>query len=766
MPPRALRDEMQPDAEPGTMDALPPEMPPEPPMTPMDSLQLPLDAAAQRTAVETVMSDFEAAKLARDSRDFGMGSKGEKLAFDDWLKELKDLYYGRRQPKVEPWKFCSNRSLMIAMAILETLHARIFPAVYSEELTRFRPGEKNDAPKVERVEKLMYWWTRVRADLRDFFDRWVRHTLCMPYTVTETQWDVSYRDKGMSAPPPGIPGVAPAAPERVLEPIYRTRSDIYAVEDVFLQEGASDIQRDPVVVQMRYFFRDLEDMERQGQAVNISTPTDPGTPSLADSIPVDAPAGEGLDAAAVDELKKIRLRNKPVTVLKWFGGVDLDGDGHPEQVRILVCPEYRLYLGGVAISDLSARGERQLDITSYMPRFDEPHGLWGMGVLEQVKELALEIDAIFNQMTDANTLSILRPGFYDPSGNLDAPVLKLRPNTLTPLNRPNEGLFFPQLDIPTERLVLAIRLVLEFIERLTAASAYVLGKESEIVGGSGTATRVEAIVGAADQRHGIPTERLRAGAARIITQHLDCLQKNIPPGLEQRVLGMDGEQVFGTNELTEQGIAGEFDCFLLPDDSMGSKAVERQLAASLYQALMPNVIVASDPAKIYKLTADFLKAHGKDPLAYLGPAPEIVGATSPLDEHTLIIQGEFGKVKVTPTQNPLEHIMAHQAFLQDPVLATLPPTLVAEVQMFMQQHLEQHVQMLQTIMSAAASQPTPGKGGPEENGANGNGAESGSSSPTNPAAQQPGMGSVQSPLGAAQQSQRGGQSRGTAVGAR
>ena len=55
-------------------------------------------------------------------------------------------------------------------------------------------------------------------------------------------------------------------------------------------------------------------------------------------------------------------------------------------------------------------------------------------------------------------------------------------------------MYFPNFDIPTERLINAIRLVLEFIERLTAASSYVMGKESEIVGGSGTATRTNAIL--------------------------------------------------------------------------------------------------------------------------------------------------------------------------------------------------------------------------------------------------------------------------------
>ena len=92
--------------------------------TPLVTPQLGL----QKTGVELVLADFDAAKLARDARDYEKTSKGETLKFDEWLKQLKDLYFQRREPKTVPWQYCSNRSLAIGMAILEVLHARVFPA--------------------------------------------------------------------------------------------------------------------------------------------------------------------------------------------------------------------------------------------------------------------------------------------------------------------------------------------------------------------------------------------------------------------------------------------------------------------------------------------------------------------------------------------------------------------------------------------------------------------------------------------------------------
>ena len=477
---RDLKDEQQvpPDQETSTRIPGPPESEPAL-LQGQGSVLITPPASLQRTAVEMVIADFDAAKSARDTREYGWSAKGDKLTFDNWLTELKRLYYGHREPKTIPWRFCSNRSLMIAMAIVETLHARLFPAVYNEDLTRWRPTEYVDEEKVERITKFMFWWIRVRVKMREFFDRWVRSCLGFGSILTTTSWDIHILDKGRVTPPQlqplpdGSLHVIPS--EKELERHETSRSDIIPVEDVFLQPGATDIQRDTVIVKRRYLYRDLEDMEREGKLVNVSIASEPNVLTLKSHLVVPEPLGADLSPQQLEELKDVKRRNTPVECLEWWSGIDLDQDTFPEQVRLLINPEYRIYLGGVELKHLSARGMRPIDLTMLMPRLDEPQGLMGMGILEQVKEHAMEIDAIFNQMTDANTLSVMRPGFYDPSGDVDAPALNLYPNRLTPVSNPTQSVFFPEINIPTERLILAIRLVLEFIERLTGASAFIFG---------------------------------------------------------------------------------------------------------------------------------------------------------------------------------------------------------------------------------------------------------------------------------------------------
>ena len=751
---RDIKDELQGGSEP---------TPPEPaPQQAEGSLQVPFDFQQQRILTQVVLEDFRSAENARNERDYGTDSKGGHRDFDSWLKELKDLYFGRREPKTIPWKYCSNRSLMIAMSIVETLHARLFPACWNEELLHFRPTEVGDKEKAERIEKLMHWWMRVHVRYREFVDRWCRHVIGYGRAVTETVWDVQRVDKGETQEsPPQMDEMGqpiPSAPSKVIERIEKTKSFLIPEEDIFLLDGSTDIQRDPVILRKKFLFRELEEMEAQGTLVNITLPSVPGSDTLKDKLPVpEMSAPAGATPEQVEELKRVKLRNVPVTILQEMVGIDMDSDGFPEQLKIVVHQEYQMYLGAIDLSGLSKRGIRHLDLTQFMPRLDEPEGLRGYGALEQVKELALEIDAIFNQMTDANTLSVLRPFFYDPGGDIDVPNMKFQPNKGIPISNPSQAVFVPEFNVRTEQLINAVRMCMEFIERLTAASAYVMGKESEIVGGSGTATRTEAIVGAADQRHSVPTERLREGVVRLVNQHLDLLQVNLPPGLEDRILNDEHDPLFEPNALSQQAISGEFDAYLLPDDSFGSKETQRQLSQMIYQTLTQNILVASDPIKLYTLTADWLKAWGKDPELFLGPAPENTFVDTPAEENMLVLQGDMSQVRASVMDNHIQHIMEHQAFLQDPAFLALAPELQQQIGQFLQQHIQEHTQMMGMMMQAAQSAGQKKGSGQNGGGLQGN-VQNGGAQTSAPVGPEPGVGSAQDPMAAARSAQGTGES--------
>lgn len=722
----------------------------------MGSIQIELDKSMQEILVDIVLDDFDKAKADRMKKDYGITSKGEKLNFDDWFKRLKNMYNGDRIPKTIPWKFCSNRSLRIATSVLDLLHARLFPAVWNEDLTRWRAGQFVDVPKAERISKFMDWWIRVHNPLRPFYDKWVKYTTGFGDSLTETYWDVEEitTNQTISVPITGEDGVpltnqdgSPAVQQQVkVNRIEKTVSRTIQKENVYLFENARDIQRDPVIIEETLLFKELEDLEKRGACVN--------TEELAKHIIVPEIMGN-VDEDKKERLKKIKLRNMPVKVIREYLNYDIDGTGINESIKVIVSSEHRIYLGGVRMRDITKSGKRPLDFTKYDSYLSRPDELDGEGVLTKVRELAEEVDACFNQLTDAHTLAVLRPFFYDPSGDVDAPAIQLGPNAGIPVTDPQKNVYFPDMAIPTERLINAIKLVMEFIERLTAASSYMMGKESEIAGGSGTATRTTAIMQAGEVRFSLPSERLRFGAARILQQHLDLIQLNIPPGMEEKVLGEKGEKIFQDGEITDEGISGEYYAYLLPDPSMGSKEQERNMMSMLYSVLMQNPIVMSDPSKIYAVTADTLKAYGRDEgyiQKWLGPPPMQDDITDPEDENTLMIQGDFERVTPQITENHIQHIMKHSELPMSPSfeqLAQTAPALAEQIMTYNQQHIQQHMMMMQQMASLMKQGGQKGMGG--ESGAFG-----GNPNANQDSSNQQGMGNSKGPMGEALNTQREG----------
>jgi len=717
---------------------------------PKNPIQIDIDEDMQSLIVETAIQDYNNSKQSRGKIDYGRTDKGETISFDKRLDMIKDNWYGRRKAKTVPWRFCSNRSMKIGTAILEMMHARLFSAIWNEDLIRWKPGDHTDKDKVDRISKFMFWWVKVRNKMRDFFDGWVKTVAAYGDATIEASWDIKYRDKGEVDEQPitdelgmqlyeqdGTPSVSRQKKLAIEE---HTKVEIIPKENVYLQENQKSLDEEPVIFKTRFFYSDLEQMEAEGKAVNIQNLL------KTDILTRVTNEFSGHDDKTAAIMAEDKLNNTPVDVLKQYMKIDIDRDGFAEDVRVLIDPERRIYLGGVLVRDITKSGKRPLSCTKYNDYIDRMDELDGVGIIEQVLPLSDEIDAIFNQISDSNTLSVLRPGFYDPSGNLEPAAITIGPNKLIPVSDPQRNVFFPDFQIATERLIVAIRLVMEFIERLTGASSYVMGKESEIVGGSGTATRTQAIIANAEQRFSLPQHRLKAGAARILTVVLDLVQKNLPPGLETRVLGEDGEPIFEENELTQDGLSGEFDAYILGDPSQGSKQVEREIAALFYQVLMQNPLVGTDPMKIYKLTAQMIKAYDKQPEEFLGPEPEGADFLKPEDENTHMIQGDFAKVRAKLTENHIYHIQTHQLLEQSPSLLTMDPQMAQQILQFAQSHIQEHMMQLQQMMALSAQM-----GGQNANNAGGTSSNQGNAQPQ-------GVESMSGPVGEVARRQREGQS--------
>lgn len=679
------------------------DTPTKPASVPLDGLLLNLTEDQQKELVAIIQEDYENAMEAREKKIWGKKSgDGTGLNFDDKYAELIDLYEGADEKRPEQW-MCA-RSLKIAQAIVEMAVARLFPMVYNEDTIKWRPVRYTNRQYTQLVNKMMYWvitvWMKGEKDALMY----IRNAAMLGSVFAEAWWKREQKDMDQvnQVPvmgPDGQPmmdsatGQPMVVEQRMMKIEEKPQIRIIPVGKVLLQPGASTIEDDSVIIIEDFKYRELESMQKQGLAQNV-------TEDLKSDVDTRISTEFGLSMEKAEDVADFnaKRRNMPIECLRWMGKYDANGDGFDEEIIVLRTNKDEVFLRAYMLSKISRTCKRPLVHRNFLDRIGGK--MLGMGLLEQVKPLAEEIDACFRQMTDANTMSVMRWGFYDPNSDYDPDEHVAKPRAMYPVSNPQQNVYFPDIQIPIERLLNAIKLVTEFIERLTAASSYVMGKESEVVGGSGTATRTQAIMSSADTRFNLPATNIRLGLAELYTDVFNLLAMNIPDGLEEKILGAQHEKIFNDDVSMQDALALEMECFLAPAADLGDSNTRRQLASMLYDKLLlgMNPLIVQDPNRVWFVTANYLRAYGEEPQEWIGKPATLKPTNDPFEEHTLMRDGRYCPVE--PQENHMEHIQVHTDELKGPNVLLWPPE---RIQM-LQQHIQEHVQMMQRMMAMMSQQ--------------------------------------------------------------
>jgi len=666
---------------------------------------LKIDEEDQERLVKIVLEDFNNSKQAREKSEWGTDRYGSGMSFDDKYASLIALYEG--DDEVRPERWMCGRSLKIAQAIVEMLVARLTPSIWNEESVRWKPVESTDKARVESVNKIMFWVTNVWMKIEKDVQELIRSCIMLGTVFVESHWEVKKKDLDQVEQTPvvgedGEPmidpntGSAMIIEQKLLRVMEKPGIRLIPVVKLFTQPGQTDIQKEPIIKQEDFYFHELEALAADGLMMNV---TDKLKNSVEKSV-IDK-FGEQLAQAEKIADMDAKRRSQLVETLIWYGNYDADKDGFPEELCVMITLKEEVFLRAFKVSKINRKGERPIRQINFINRI---HKLLGIGVLEQVKPLAEEIDAVFRQIQDANTLSILKWGFYDPNSDYSPDEHVAKPRAMYPVTNPSQNVFFPDMQVQTERLLNAIKLVLEFVERLTAASSFVMGKEGNFSGGSGTATKTAAIVSSAEVRFNLPTSNMRRGLAQVITDIFDLCFLNMPGGLEKRILGEDNQPVFENPDDVRAAFAQEMDAYLLPNASFGDVGTERELAIMLYDKFVVggNPFVVGNPQKLYHATARVFKAFKENPIEWIGAAASEKTTNDPAEEMTMMREGMV--VHAEPQENHLEHLVVHQQLFQDPnVLLWGKPQLD-----LLKQHIQEHMQMMSLLMSFQGGE---GKGG-------------------------------------------------------
>ena len=678
---------------------------------PLNPLIIKLSEEEEELLAEIIKEDYRNGTEARKAETFGTAADGSTVDFDGKFAELYELYEGA--DKARPEKWMCGRSLKIAQAIVEMMVARLMPAVWNDTIVHWSPVEATDKKRAKATSDLMRWvlnvWMKIDKDVEEI----VRGTAMMGTAWVETFWSVVKRDldqveevslideNGVQIL--GDDGAPMTLENRMLSIDERPAIRVIPITKLITQPGCTDIQKEPIIKLEDFYFHELEDMERAGIAYNVSSDvTEHVNKILEDKL------GESMEQAEQIATVSAQRRMELVECGVWYGPYDTDKDGFAEEICVLWAIQANTILRIYKTCKISRTGKRPITGIPFVKRL---YKLLGIGLLEQVRPLAEEIDACFWQLQDANTLSVMRWGFYDPNSDYSPAEHVIKPRAMYPVTNPSQNVYFPDVNIPIERILAAVRLIMEFTERLTAASSYMMGKESDIVGGSGTATRTATIQSSANIRFNLPASNIKRGLAEVMRDILNLCFLNAPDGLEKRILGEGGEAIFQSSKDVQDAFSLEMDCYLDPNSTMGNVDMERELAVLLYDKMVMggNPFVVQSPEKLWHATANLLEAHEQDPVKWIGRMGTSKDTNDPEEENTMFRQGQI--VGAEPQENHLEHIMVHTRVFE----SGSPDVLLWPKEMLeaLRYHIEEHKRLLMSVMQFQGGKHGGGAGVPQ-----------------------------------------------------
>jgi hypothetical protein len=648
-------------------------------------LEIFLEEEDQQRAVEIVMKDYDVADQARKHKD----TKKNQLAasWEDKMEMILESWEGIRRPKTKPFTGCSNKTMRLTTAIEQTMYSQILGAVWAGGKVDFRPGERTDIENVRRTNKFMEHEAQTTLNLYDALDDYVHSCTKLGTGVFKYSWKIDevYVPQQVMNPETG-------RPESVFMPTSKQHPQVIVVpiDALYFQPGSQKIEGPhPVIhkidlpvtqvqeaIQKRSF---LDKGEQLKNAVGTQMNTDDLGPL--DKIHESAELRAKYDA---------RMRNFPLQVLEWYGRLDVGDPRGPQECIVWIDGKTRTYLSGKLLRTLYPRNKRPF---ISRPCIKRGSSIFGVGYVELTKPLADEIDALYNQSNDSNTLDVMPSGFYHPTSGFDPDKVELGPNTWLPVENPVQNVYMPVRSHNTEKFVMMIRNVMEFVERLTAASSYLMGKEDELKGGTGSATRTNHIVAHAEIRLGPIMRRIASGYTELLTELYYLYYFYAAPGYAERLIGENGEQLFPGMSMRDNFLM-QADAYATPDLNAGSKDAQRELAMWVYSTFSQHPLVLADPGRLWEVANEVLVSSGHpDPLRIIGPKPgsnfdqELINM-----ENTALIQGK--PVPVNPTDIDMQHLQGHMLVLQS-------RDLPEQIKQLITMHITAHQQKLEAIMKQA-----------------------------------------------------------------
>lgn len=577
-----------------------------------------------------------------------------------------------------PFNGSSNLHLPMPLIVAKTMHARFMQALRGMDppfLIKSRTeGNKDRASMItEFMNYAIKEWCNEHRGIDEPLDRWVWDWLTSGSGVLKERWlrkfekFIDVEDVIEAGPPiystdqngqrqmkrmPVKKEKEVTKTIKVFEgPVFEQRSH----EDVLIIGGGGDPQLADSVTD-RYFltadeiwqFVDQKIFDEEAARVVIGHGPDYPAGAIASEIKVQ----KAVDAGKAAIRTTVELDR--YEILETYIKLDVDGDGINSEIVTWTHYRSRELLHANYLRRMNKSGERPLFKIDFHLR---PQEEFGVGIVEMMYPLSVELDAIHNMRIDFGLLATMPFGFYRSTSSINPEILSLEPGALIPLDNPTSDVYFPNLGNRTAVGFQEEEALQVMIQRLTGINDMNQGVVTGAQGATRTATGAQALLGESNANLDVHLRRLNKGWKDILKYTLHQFQQRLEPGFVFRVLGEDGNDYWKTIKDREE-IAGDYDFEVSPNSAQSNQQIQEQIAESIVQLTANPLDIQLGiigPGQRYEALKNWFKVKGIKDYGRFCQAPQgYTYSPSPEEEANRILRGI--DVPVLPN-------MDHQGFI-------------------------------------------------------------------------------------------------------
>ncbi len=589
---------------------------------------------------ETYQGAGDLSGLAQYCMDLYQEYSGSQYRTDK-LKEIKDgraRYKNDRATKTFPWPGCSNISVGLTAIAVDNLEPRIKAQVISsDDFLECKPVGKEDVAQAEGVKEFLQWALRSNVKVNTSIKPLI-HNLLKDGTIDVLPvWRErvsEYRTRAL-VPEYSLNGQTVKVPEgQRIDPAQAEQMglEVTGLKDSYETKERTRWRVEYVLVPLNdAYFPDNWDGWDDAPYMRMIYPT-------LEELELQSDKHGGPYREIDKELVLEGARNDDDSQDERLAP-DIKYSEYTKEVRVLECyvkwrGEWTIVSFAVdrAWREIRRQPLKEVYWTGTKPikrfrLYPESETSMGTGLPQKIKDFAVAIDDLWNEMIDSGTVEIIPWFLYQAGPGFSQIDLELYPGKGVPVPKDSQ-VTFPNLGIKAPQFMTFINLLMGFFERTISLSDYSMGKEGAIGGkGAETFSGMNLIVQEGNVKHAYTGETIREAFAELFGDTLALYGQYMPLDAVRRIR-KDNEWTFQPVDVV--ALQGEYDVDIEVSSASANKMLHRKEQVELTQILSGNpavnpVELAERILKAYDIreTEDLLNPAYQLVIAALQQAPEV-----------------------------------------------------------------------------------------------------------------------------------------------